>query len=305
MADRLELLRVFCITAEARSFREAAARLGVSPQVVSRAISELESRFGESLFHRNTRNMQITAFGERLAQQAAEAVGSIDSIFGMTTRKAASSYAGVVRLTVPGAIGRICIVQALRADLLAHPEIQLDLRLSDQLADVVDEQIDIGVRIGRLADNRFVAKAVGKVSLHVVAAPSLVQRARPVATPADLHDAPTSALIDRSSGRPWPWVFRGEQPFIPNRPSFITDDPEAECAAALSGLCFAQMPGYLAIPHLQAGRLVSVVDAWAPKPWTLYVYRARRMPTPPRVRFIFDRLVEIMAQPQWLPYIAA
>ena len=302
MLNRLDSLRVFCAAADARSFREAATRLGVSPQVVTRAVRELEKSLGEVLFHRNTRQVKITSFGEQLAQRAREAVASLDDLYqaGAGSRSNASAE-GVVRVTAPGPIGRLMLVQALAPFRLQHPSLVVDFRLSEVLSDVVDVQIDVGVRIGFLRDSRFVARPASKVSFFVVATPDLLARVgRPRSVDA-LFERPVTALIDRNTGRPWPWFFRGSRQVVPASPAFVTDDPEAECAAVLSGMAFGQLAGFHVLPHLKSGRLVSVLDGEAPDPWPIYVYRPRRAPVPPRVRVVYDQIIAALGREAMLP----
>ncbi len=247
MSNRLEALRVFFTAADAANFREAAVRLSVSPQVVTRAVRELEEELGEPLFHRSTRGVQLTDFGRQLAERARVAVGGVDELFHRIDRRALSQHAGTVRVTAPHVYGRL-IPQALAPLLAGHPGLVLDLRLSEQHADVVDQQIDIGVRVGPMRDARFVARAVGKMPLRVVGSPVLVDR---VGTPRNLDalsTLPVTALIDRSSGRPWPWAFSKKRLFTVSSPAFVTDNIDAECAAVLAGVGFGQLIGPLAEP---------------------------------------------------------
>ncbi len=293
--NRLEALRVFAVAAEARNFREAALRLAVSPQVVTRVVKELEDALGEPLFHRSTRGVNLTHFGEQLCQRAREAVGGVDALFpSRAHRSAASEHAGVVRIAAPSAIGRSLLMQALAERVAAHPGLVIDMRLSEAIADVVEQQIDVGVRIGLMRDSRFVARPVARVGFHLVAAPDLLAR---IGRPADLEALlalPSTALIDRNTGRPWPWMFKGGRQALPSQVRFVADDPEAECAAVLAGFGIGQLAGFLALPHLQAGRLVELLPSTAPEPWMLHVYRARRTPVPARVRLVFDTLVETL-----------
>ncbi|MET0541893.1 MAG: LysR family transcriptional regulator, partial [Variovorax sp.] len=221
MANRLESLRVFCAAADAANFREAAVRLSVSPQVVTRAVRDLEEELGEPLFHRSTRGVRLTEFGGRLAERARTAVVGVDDLFHRTDRRAMSQHAGTVRVTAPHVYGRL-IPQALAPLLAAHPGLVLDLRLSEQHADVVDQKIDIGVRAGPVRDARFVARTVGRMHLHVVGAPALIDR---VGVPRDidaLAALPLTALIDTHSGRPWPWTFSKRRLVTVTAPAFAT-----------------------------------------------------------------------------------
>lgn len=293
MSNRLEALRVFCTAADAANFREAAVRLSVSPQVVTRAVRELEDELGEPLFHRSTRGVQLTDFGRQLAERARVAVGGVDELFHRIDRRALSQHSGTVRVTAPQMYAH-AIPRALAPLLAAHPGLVLDLRLSEQHADVVDQQIDIGVRVGPLRDARFVSRTVGKMPLRVVGAPALIAR---VGTPRDieaLSALPLTALIDRSSGRPWPWAFSRKRLFTVSSPAFVTDHIDAECAAVLAGLGFGQLIAPLAEPWLASGALVEVLEAEAPVPWPIHVYRPQRAPVPARVRLVFDELVRVL-----------
>jgi DNA-binding transcriptional LysR family regulator len=300
VSNRLEALRVFCTAADAANFRDAATRLAVSPQVVTRAVRELEEALGEPLFHRSTRGVQLTDFGRQLAERARVAVGGVDRLFHRIDRRALSQHAGTVRVATPSVLGRRLIPQALAPMLAAHPGLTLDLRLSEQLADVVDQQIDVGVRAGPLRDSRFVARPVGKMPLRVVAAPALLARTGVPQSIDALCALPLTALIDRNSGRPWPWPFSKGRQMTVSSPAFITDDTDAECTAVLAGLGFGQLVAPLAEPWLQSGQLVSVLDDEAPQPWPVYVYRAQRSPVPARVRLVYDELVRALAGPSAL-----
>ena len=223
MLNRLEMLRLFCAAADAASFKEAAQRLGASPQAITRAVQELEVQVGEVLFHRNTRGNQITEFGEQLAREARASLSRIDSLFQRPSAQARDGMTGVLRIAAPISLGRMFIAPLLRDIGRQHPGIRFDLRLSDQIADVVDEKIDIGVRLGFLRDSRYIAKSVTKLNFHIVGAPELIA-AR--GTPADLEQLaalPTTALIDRGTGRPgrgnWPVARPGRRPNPPSVPT--------------------------------------------------------------------------------------
>ncbi|MDQ7982090.1 LysR family transcriptional regulator [Paraburkholderia sp. SARCC-3016] len=292
--NRFEALRIFCVTAESANFRAAAIRMGVSPQVITRVIRELEAEFGEPLFHRSTRGVRLTDVGEQLASKSAAAIAGIDEIFAHGAARAPRELAGIVRIAAPTAVGRRVITPGLAPLLASYPGLVVDLRLSEVLADVVDEQIDIGVRIGPMRDSSHVARPVSGASLVIVGSPELVARSGEPKDRAALEKAPLTMLIDRNTGRPWPWLLDGTEPFIPSNPVFITDDPEAECEAVLAGMGFGQLPGHLANPLLHEKRLVEVLETVRPRPTVMYVYRPHRTPVPARVRIIFDALCQLL-----------
>ncbi|WP_175874071.1 LysR family transcriptional regulator [Burkholderia sp. BCC0397] len=298
MLNRLDILKIFSAAAAAPTFREAAARLGVSPQVVTRAVRELEEMLGETLFHRTTRSIRITAFGQSFARDAQGALAVVDGLFGPAAGQR-DEPVGVVRITAPSGMGRHYVQPILTGLMQRYPGLVPDLRLSDVPSPVVDEQIDIGVRVGAIGDNRFVARMVGPLPMWVVAAPSLIRRLGEPKNRKALEAMPVTGLIDRASGRPWPWMFRGEHQFVPSSPAYLTDDTEVEIEAVCAGVGLGQCSEYLVRPYVKKGRLVRVLRSLEPEPWKLHVYRPRRGPMPRRIRVVYDELVVKLADATW------
>jgi DNA-binding transcriptional LysR family regulator len=186
---------------------------------------------------------------------------------------------------------RTLLMPVLNSLALQHPELQLDVRLSDQIADVVDEQIDVGLRIGMIRDNSFIARTVARVGLYLTASPALLQK---YAVPSDLEqlaELPATALMDKATGKAWHWYLKEGQLWSPKNISFIADDSEAEADATLAGLGVSQLASFMAIPHLRSGALVRLLPELEPEPWPLSVYRPQRGPVPERIRLVFDTLV--------------
>ncbi|TLS17244.1 MAG: LysR family transcriptional regulator [Betaproteobacteria bacterium] len=301
MLNRLEMLRLFVAAAEAKSFKEAALRLHVSPQAVTRAVQELEEHLGELLFHRNTRANRITDFGARLAAEARGAVQGVDALFQRASPLPDNELAGLVRLTAPKALGQHFVMPLLAELGREFPGLRLDLRLSDRPADVVDEQIDIGVRVGFLRDSRFVARAVAKVYFHTVASPALLDAVGEPRSLADLQQRPVTVVMDPATGKPWPWFLKDGEEWLPQTWAFATDETLAEFAAVRAGLGFGQVVSLLTIPLLRSGELRRVLPQLEPDPWNLYVYRPQRGPVAARIRLVFDRLVEFFADRERFP----
>ena len=291
MQNRLEMLRIYCAAVEAESFKEAATRLGTSPQAVTRAVQEAEALVGEILFHRNTRRVRATEAGEAFAHRARDLVRQMDELLRPKDSEIDAEIAGPVRLTAPKSIGERFLMPALARLAEKHPRIMLDLRLSDAISDPIAEQIDIGVRIGFMRDSRFVVRPASRVSFSVIASPKLIARVGEPTDLAALALLPTTGFIDRNTGRLWPWQFANGQQFTPANLAFQTDDGECECRAVVAGLGFGQIVSYLAQPLLRAGKVVSVLDGYAPEAWPVYVYRPQRGPVPARIRLVFDAML--------------
>ncbi|WP_433770482.1 LysR family transcriptional regulator [Pseudomonas putida] len=301
MLNRMELIRIFSVAAQCTTFREAATRLGTSPQTVTRAIKELERTFGELLFHRSTRQVHVTTFGAELALQARETLERVDHLFVTHSKQQDTGIVGRVGITAPHAIGKLYLTQFLKPLMQENPGLSIDLSLDDQITDAVASKIDIGVRVGAVRDRRFIARTVAGVVLKIVAAPSLLDTVARPGTVEELKRLPLSMLMDRNNGRPWPWLLAEGQVFLPTSPAFTCDDPETEREIVLAGLAFGQMPSYLAEPYLSEGRLVEVMQHEAPAPYELIMYRPQTGPVPPRVRLVYDHLVKSFSDPQIFP----
>lgn len=295
MLNRLEMLRVFNIVAESESFKEAATRLATSPQKITRAIQELEKIMGESLFHRNTRRVQITEFGSKFHQEVKTVLSDVDGLFTSTDPKV-SDYAGIVRITVSNYLGRTYLMEILKPILLKHPEIRFDILSSDTLTDMVEQKVDIAIRTAeKLRNSQIIAKKVGRMSFKVLGAPKLIKRVGAPKTIQDLHHLPTTHTTNVSTGRPWPWNLDGED-FLPGNPAFTANDGEIEIFATINGIGFSQLPMLLAKPHLEKGKLVEVLSDHPTDDWFLYVIRPEQKAIPKRVRLVFDHLVEELSK---------
>lgn len=302
MLNRLEMLRIFCAAAEARNFKEAAQRLGVSPQAVTRAVQELEAHVGELLFHRNTRQSHITDFGEALAAQARAGIEGVDEIFraGRASRHK-QEVSGLVRITAPEAVGEWYLMPFLAQLNRQHPGLRFDLRLTNQTTNAIDEQIDIGIRIGFMRDSRYVARAVADVPFYIVGTPALIARVGEPDSLEALADMPVTATMDPNTGKPWPWFLAGGEQWQPRAPVVMTNDTRAELMAVLQGLAFGQMTAFQAIPHLRKGTLVAVLEDLNPSPWSVNIYRPQRGPVAARVRVTYDWLAQQFGNPDVFP----
>lgn len=297
MQNQLEMLRIFKAVAESSNFKEASIRLGISPQSVTRAIKELEERLGEPLFYRSTRNTTITEFGKQMALKSESVLEQVDTLFHLNSHaQAPQSIAGSVKITMPNTFGRKYLLPALTTFAKDHPNIQLDLRLSDLIENVVADQMDIGVRIGFFSNNRNVARRVNEVKFHIVGTPELVAKTGVPRQASDLCAMPYTGLIDQNTGRMWPWSFASEPDCVPDNPAFISDDIEAELAAVLAGIGYSQLPDFMCAPYIKSGQLISVLEDQSPAPWGIYVYRPQRGPVAERVRVVFDYLAHTLSE---------
>lgn len=300
MLNKLEMLKIFCAAAEAKTFKQAAIRLGISPQAVTRAIRTLEAELGEVLFFRNTRQNQITPYGLTLAQRARMGLQQIDDLFAPNEAQT-QAISGLVRVAAPNAMV-LSHLPALVAELMAqHPALQIELQFSDEISDVVAQQIDIGIRVGWMRDSQLVARVVSQCPFYIVATPSVIERYGMPMQLETLNDRPSIVVLDGKTGRPWPWFLNDGATWLPRQPVLATNNSVYEFHAVMAGCGFGQLAGFLAQPHLKSGALVQVLPEIQPTPWNVYVYRANRTPVPARVRLVYDWLAQGLADGQQFP----
>lgn len=285
--DRLDELAVFVAIIDAGSLAAAARRLRRSPPAVSRALAGLEERLGTRLVERTTRRLAPTEAGRVLADRAR----ALLSDFEETMRAGAeqgTSLRGTLLVSAPQVFGRMHVMPLVASFVDVHPELRAELVLSDRYLDLLEEGLDVAVRIGQLADSGLVARRVGQVRRVVVAAPSyLAERGTP-GNPEEL----SSHSIVFTSGRDMPteWRFRhgGRERVMRLAPRLIVNQVDAALSAARDGRGIASALSYQVAADLAAGRLVRLLKEFEgpPLPVQLVVASARHMPA--RVRAFLD-----------------
>lgn len=294
--NRLEALKIFCTVAETLHFREAAHRLAVSPQVVSRAIGELERVLGEILFQRNTRQVKLTEFGEQFLPQARQLLADADALFANARIPLKEQeIAGLVRVAVPEMYLMDEVLHELWARAAGYPDLRINWHRDLTIVDVVDEKIDVGIRFGTPYDSRLIVRTVGQVDECIVAAPALLARVgAPESWQALQKDYPLSAMFNPNTGRNYAWHLSSEHQFMPQTPRFTGNHVNDDLASALAGNTISLVARFLCAPYLESGELVELLPELPRRQWMAYVYRPQRSITHPRVKRVFDWLVEIM-----------
>lgn len=295
--NRLESLKVFVSLAETLHFKETANRLAVSPQVITRIINELENELGETLFQRSTRQVKLSDFGESFLPKAMSLLADADALFGSVKKTGNARIAGVVRIGVPDMSLMSQILGEVIEKAKEFDELRLDWQADLGLQDVVDKQIDTGIRFGTPEDSRLIIKKVGTMDDCIVASPALIERLGTPKTWQDLQkNYPLSALLNPNTGRAWAWYLSNEHQFMPNNPKFMASSMNDELIAVLGGLTLGCLPRQLCRPYLERGELIEIFPKIKRKQWTCYIYRPSQNVVHPRVKLVFDWLCEIMAQ---------
>ena len=289
--ERLTGLIAFARTASLGSYSAAARSLSVSPSAVSKSVRRLEEQLGVALFTRTTRSIALTTEGQELHQRALRLIAAAEDIE-QTASSLRSEPVGRLRIAAPLPLGIHVIAPALRRFRARYPDVVTDLRLSDRIVDLVEDGIDIAVRIGALADSRLLSRKLAVQSLCCFAAPAyLAARGHPQ-RPADLEHHDTVALRYQSSGLLMPWPFQtGERITVIQPDAAITvDASDALIQTLLAGAGIGMTSTLLAAPHVARGTLVPVLDAFTVErsPITAIWPESRR--STPSVRAFLDFL---------------
>lgn len=287
-----EAWAVFASVVEHRSFSGAALALGVSKATVSKAITRLEERLGTALFHRTSRRLTLTDSGQQLAEHAQRILEDGQSAE-EAAFESASAPSGVVRLAAPLTFGARHLSGLIAEFMVAHPQIKVELTLSDAFIDIVGEGIDVALRIAELPDSSLRARRLGPVEIHVVAAPGYFDRTGRPQHPADL--ARHACFVYTNTATPGVWRFRkagGEEAAVRVDGPLRTDNGEAMLPALRAGLGVARLPGFLVDAEIAAGRLEAVLTDWVAGSVGLHLVTPPGSRRPVRVEALIEFLTE-------------
>lgn len=285
---QLSQLAVLAAVAEGRSFRKAAAELGIAPSAVSHAVAALEASIGVRLLARTTRSVAPTAEGRQLLEALSPALADIGHALEALAETRARA-AGALRITMPRLAAEHLIAPRLGDFLALYPEIELELVTNDVFEDIVDKGFDAGLRLGENLEADMIAvKVSGPWRGAVIAAPAYFTDSSRPTHPRELVG---HRCIRRrfSSGRIYRWEFEkeGRELVIDVSGPLVLPDDRLILAAALDGAGLAYVFDARASAELASGRLVRVLEDWcAPFPGFSIYYPSRRQMRPALRAFV-------------------
>lgn len=282
--DRLDELAIFVRIVEEGSLVRAASRLRRSPPAVTRALASLEERIGLRLVDRTTRRLAPTEAGRALYDKARTLMADYEAA---TAGAPGALVRGLLRITAPVQFGRRHIAPVVARFLDVHEGVEVELLLNDRNIDLIEEGIDVALRIGLLADSTLSARPVGHVRRLWVASPAYLARHGTPRTPADLvrHEAILGTLRGNTE-----WLFAGARRGAPPRLAgrLRVDDVETRLRAAREGRGIAQLLSYQVADDLAAGRLVRLLRAWEREPLPAHLLTKGRAHRAPKIDAFLD-----------------
>ena len=287
---RLQAMQVFVRVAETGGFAEAARQLNMSPPAVTRAIATLEDIIGTRLFTRTTRSVKLTEAGSRYFEDCRRILAEIDE----AEAAAAGSYAkptGTLSVTASVLFGQIYVLPILTEYLDLHPAVTARALFLDRVTNIVDEGIDVAIRIGHLPDSSQAAVRIGTVRRVVCGAPGYFAAHGVPLTPADLAQHRVIAATSAFSALDWRFG-RDEKTAVTVSPRLYCSTYEGVVSAATQGWGLARPLSYQVGPQLAAGTLQTVLSEYEPEPLPVHVIHPEGRRASAKVRAFVDLAVD-------------
>jgi DNA-binding transcriptional LysR family regulator len=290
--DRIDAMTAFVTTVDTGGFSAAARKLGRSAASITRAVAFLEERTGSALLRRTTRTVKLTEAGERYHAACKRILSDLES----AEQSAASERVGprgVLAVTAPVSFGRLHVRPVLDAFLAVNREARARLLLLDRVVNLIDEGVDVAVRIAHLPDSSLIAVKVGEVSRVVCASPEYLARKTRPRSPADLggHDCISVSEGTESGG----WTFaspsQGKRVHVKLEPRLIVNGVDAAIDSAIDGHGVARVLSYQIERPLGEGRLVRVLARFEPEPLPVHVVYPAASAASAKVRAFVDAAV--------------
>jgi len=285
--DRFEAMRVLVAAVDAGSLSAAGRRLGMPLATVSRKVSELEAQLKARLLNRSGRKLTLTDAGELYVAACRRILDDVQE----AERSASGEYRvprGDLYITAPIVFGRLHVVPVAAEFLKAHPEIDIWLALSDRVATLLDERLDLAVRIGALPDSSLVAVRVGAIRQVVCASPAYFAARGAPKRPDDLQHHDCITFESLSSPQAWTFIDGKRHAAMPVHSRLTVNTAEAAIEAALCGLGVTRVLSYQIADAVASGRLATALEAFEPAPWPVSLVHAGQRLIPQKLRAFLD-----------------
>lgn len=283
--DRLDAMRVFVAVVDAGSISAGSRKLRSPLPSVSRKMAELERHLGTNLLIRTSRKLQLTDAGRDYLEAARRIIADLEE----AERRASGEYLtprGELTITMPIEFGTRYVMPLAIEFLDDHPEVTLRLIASDRVVHLVDEQVDIAIRLGQLADSALYAVKVGEFGLRTCASPDYLKRRGTPANPAELagHDG----ILFEQGAMFWAFPVDGERLLAAPRARVTVNTAAGNLAAAAAGVGVARLFDYQLKDHFRSGALVPVLSEYEDPPLPVHIVYPRQGLLPLKVRAFID-----------------
>jgi DNA-binding transcriptional LysR family regulator len=293
--DRFQEMQVFAAVAQDQGFSAAARRLGISAASVTRAVAALEKRIGTQLLTRTTRTVYLTEAGQRYLEDCRRILAEVQE----AEDSAAGSHAqprGQLTITAPVLFGELFVTPLMVSFLTKFPDVTINALLVDRIVSVVEEGVDVAIRIGELPDSNQHAIRVGEVRRVICASPQLLATYGRPTHPQELAQAPIIATSAIGQLKHWPFLERGEPLSVPAEPRLTVTANQAAINAAALGLGFTRVLSYQSASKVAAGELEIVLAEFEMPPLPIHVLYQGGRKAAARVRSFVDFTVKTLRE---------
>jgi LysR family transcriptional regulator for bpeEF and oprC len=286
---------MFIRVVESGSFSAVARELGVGQPTVSKQIASLEAHLGAQLLLRTSRRVALTDAGRDFFESASKVIADLEGAESRVGR-GLKAPSGLVRVSVAPSFGALCVVPHLLPFFRRYPDVRVELLVSDRIANLIEDGIDVGVRIGELAESSLVARRIATTPVIFVASPSYLSDQGEPTKPAELEGHRCVVFCSQTGPRPWRFAGKsGELSLLPDG-AFRTNDGEEIRAAVVAGLGIAQVPYWLCAQDLEAGVVRRILRKHEPAAIPISVVRPANRRVATKVSVFIDFLAETVAK---------
>ena len=299
--DTLTAMRLYCAVVENGSLAAASRSLGISPSVVSKQLSRLEDRLGARLLNRTTRRISVTEVGSAYFDRCKRIVADVDEAEAAVSLSHMAPR-GLLKITAPTTFAHRHVTPHLPQFIELYPEVSVQVQVNDRIADLVDEGLDLAIRIAHLKDSSLIARRLAPNHRSIVATPDYLKRRGIPECPDDLleHD-----LVTWGDGNPindWHFVVNGREQLIRTRSTVTINNGDSILAAVLAGGGLAMLASFMTGEYVQSGRLLPVLDEFVREDVPIYAVYPSTRHLSPKVRAFVDFLARTYGPaPYWLP----
>ena len=287
--NEIRVIEIFIKATELGSLRQAAKALGISPQAASQSLNQLEAFLGIRLLNRTTRNLSLTSEGRQFLEGAQPAVLALERALN-TAKNARDDISGPLRISGPHSTFLPVLTPLLNEFCEKYSDVQPDIYLNDRVGNWVEDQIDVGFRIGTTLEDGLIARKLFTLQLIICATPEYIaQYGRPKSIN-DLSNHRCSVFRHPATGKVTPWYLKiGDEVSTHELPpAFSTNSAELEVEAILSGQFIGQLSNISAVEHIRSGRLIPLLTKHMADQLGLFIYYGSRNAQSVRVRAFID-----------------
>jgi DNA-binding transcriptional LysR family regulator len=291
--DQFHLMRVFASVAEEGGFAAASRKLDLSPAAVTRAVVALEEQLGARLLQRTTRNVRFTDAGRQYYENVRAILASIAEANEAVAESNATPR-GTLSITAPVMFGRMFVMPSVIDYMQRYPQVKLIAHLVDRVTNLVDEGMDVAIRIGHLPDSGLRAIKVGQVRRVLCASPDYLDKFGSPEHPTELAQHSIISSSHVSPHTEWRFNAEKEALLVKLDPRLTVTSNDAALSAAVSGLGIARLLSYQVWSEVEKGSLRLILEAYEEEPWPVHVVHREDKLGSSKVRSFIDNIVDVL-----------